>query len=50
MRFGSRQVIAAAVAIMLATAIGTGRRAVAQVSQAAAPTKPMMVEDVFKSC
>ena len=49
MRFGSRQVIAAAVTIMLATAIGVGRRAVAQGGQAAAPTKPMMVEDVFKN-
>jgi photosynthetic reaction center cytochrome c subunit len=49
MRFGSRQIIAAAVTIMLATAIGIGERALAQGSQAAAPTKPMMVEDVFKN-
>ena len=49
MKFGSRQVIAAAVAIALATAIGAGRRAIAQGGQAAAPTKPMMVEDVFKN-
>ena len=49
MRFGLRQVIAAAVTIMLATAIGMGRRAVAQGGPAAAPAKPMMVEDVFKN-
>ena len=49
-RFGWRQVTAAAVAIMLATAIGMGGRArAAQRGQAAAPTKPMMVEDVFKN-
>ena len=48
MEFGSRQMIAA-VAIMLATAIGMGRRTVAQGGQAAAPTKPKMVEDVFKN-
>ena len=49
MRFGSRQVIAAAVAIMLATAMGMGRRALAKGGQTAASTKPMMVEDVFKN-
>ena len=49
MRFGSRRVIAAAVIIMLAMAIGTGRRALAQRGQAGAPTKAMMVEDVFKN-
>src|SRR5258706_15065819 len=47
MRLRSRQVIAAAATIMLATRIGMGRRAVAQGGRAAAPTKPMMVEDVF---
>src|SRR5436309_7553988 len=49
MRFGSRQVMAAAVTIVLATAIGIDRRAIAQGGQAAAPTKPKMVEDVFKN-
>jgi hypothetical protein len=49
MSFGSRPVIAAAVTITLATAIGTGRRALAEGGQAAAPAKPMMVEDVFKN-
>jgi photosynthetic reaction center cytochrome c subunit len=51
MRFGSRQVNAAAVTvfIFLATAPETGRRALAQGGPAAAPTKPMMVEDVFKN-
>jgi photosynthetic reaction center cytochrome c subunit len=49
MRFGSRQVIAAAVAIMLATAMGMGRRGLAKGGQTAASTKPMMVEDVFKN-
>ena len=49
MRLGSRRVIAAAVTIMLATAIGMGRRALAQGGQAAAPAKPLMVEDVFKN-
>jgi len=48
MRFLSRRVIAAAVMVMVAAAIGTGRRPLAQV-QPAAPTKPMMVEDVFKN-
>jgi hypothetical protein len=49
MRLGSRQVIAAAVTIILAAAIGMGRRALAQGQQAAASTKPKMVEDVFKN-
>src|SRR5438445_5203686 len=49
MRFGSRQVIAATLVIMLATATGIGLRAVAQGGRAAAPAKPMMVEDVFKN-
>src|SRR5213083_2480033 len=49
MRLGWRQAIAAAAAIMLATAIGMGGRALARGRQAAAPTKPMMVEDVFKN-
>ena len=49
MKFGSRPVIAAAVAIALATAIGAGRRAIAQGGRVAAPTKPMMVDDVFKN-
>jgi len=49
MRFLSKRVIAAAVMLMLAAAIGTGRRVLAQGSQPAAPTKPMMVEDVFKN-
>jgi photosynthetic reaction center cytochrome c subunit len=49
MKFGSRQVIAAAVTIALAPAIGMGRRAMALGGQAASPTKPMMVEDVFKN-
>lgn len=49
MRFGSKPAIAAAVAVTLATAIGMGRLAFAQVGQAAAPTKPMMAEDVFKN-
>ena len=47
MRLGSKQVIAAAVTIVLGTAIGMGRRALAEGGQAAAPAKPMMVEDVF---
>jgi photosynthetic reaction center cytochrome c subunit len=49
MRYGSRQIIAAAIAIVLATATGMGRRALAQRGPAAAPTKPKMVEDVFKN-
>ena len=49
MRFRSRQVIAAAVAIMLATAIGIGRRVLAQEGRAVASTKPTMVDDVFKN-
>src|SRR5262252_4583343 len=48
MRFGFGPVIVAAVTITLATAIGTGRSAMAQGGQAA-PAKPMMVEDVFKN-
>ena len=48
MRLGSRCVIAAAVTIMLATASGMGRL-LAQRGRAAAPTKPIMVEDVFKN-
>ena len=49
MRFGSSQVIAAAVTMMLATAIGMGQRASAQRGQPPASTKPKMVEDVFKN-
>ena len=51
MRLGSRQLIAVAAAIVLATAIGIGRRtlAAAQGGRPAAPAKPMMVEDVFKN-
>jgi photosynthetic reaction center cytochrome c subunit len=49
MRFGPRQIIAAGVTIMLAAAIGMGERALAQGGRAAAPAKPMMVEDVFKN-
>ena len=49
MRFGSRQMLAAAATVMLATAIGTARHAMAQGNQAPAPAKPMMVEDVFKN-
>src|SRR5215472_12107279 len=49
MRFGSRHVIAAAVIVMLVAAIGMNRRVLAQGNQAAAPTKPKMVEDVFKN-
>src|SRR5438105_15126872 len=48
MIFGSRPAIAAVVIIVLAAANGIDRRALAQ-RQAAAPTKPMMVEDVFKN-
>jgi len=49
MRVGSRRAIAAAIIMTLATAIGSGRRAAAQGAQAAASTKPKMVEDVFKN-
>jgi len=49
MRFGSRHVIAAAVIVALATTIGMNRRSLAQGTQAVAPTKPKMVEDVFKN-
>src|SRR5947208_8772447 len=49
MRFGWRRAIAAAAAIMLATAIGMGRHVLAQRGRAAATTKPIMVEDVFKN-
>ncbi|PYQ97609.1 MAG: hypothetical protein DMF97_13705, partial [Acidobacteria bacterium] len=49
MRFGWRRAIAAAAAIMLATAIGMGRHVLAHGGQAAAATKPKMVEDVFKN-
>jgi photosynthetic reaction center cytochrome c subunit len=42
-------VIAAAVIVVLATTIGVNRRALAQGGQAAATTKPKMVEDVFKN-
>src|SRR5438067_9515928 len=48
MIFGSRPAIAAVVIIVLAAANGIDRRA-AQETKAAAPTKPMMVEDVFKN-
>jgi photosynthetic reaction center cytochrome c subunit len=48
MSFGSTQMIAAAVTVMLATAIGAGRLR-AQAGQAAAPVTPRMVEDVFKN-
>src|SRR5207237_9379524 len=48
MIFGSRPAIAAVVIIVLAAANGIDRRALAQ-RQAAAPTKPMMVEEVFKN-
>ena len=49
MRIGSTQAIAAVVAIVLATSIGMGRRGSAQGSQTASPSKPMMVDDVFKN-
>ena len=49
MRVGSRRAIAAAIIMTLAAAIGSGRRAAAQGAQAAASTKPKMVEDVFKN-
>jgi photosynthetic reaction center cytochrome c subunit len=50
MKFGSRPVVAAAAAIMLAMAIGMGRRAfAAQGGQAVPPAKQVMVEDVFKN-
>jgi hypothetical protein len=48
MSFGSTQPIAAAVTVMLATAIGAGRL-LAQAGQATAPVTPRMVEDVFKN-
>src|SRR5213593_4021959 len=47
MSFGSRPAIAAVVIIVLATANGIDRRALAQ--RQAAPAKPMMVDDVFKN-
>jgi len=47
MGFGWRR-IAAALAIALA-ALGTGRRTLAKGGQAAAPARPLMVEDVFKN-
>ena len=49
MRFGSRQVIPAATAVMVATLISMGQPASARGSQAAPTTKPLMVEDVFKN-
>jgi photosynthetic reaction center cytochrome c subunit len=48
MSFESTPAIAAAVTVMLATAIGTGRL-LAQAGQPAAPATPRMVEDVFKN-
>ena len=48
MGFGWKRAIAAAVAIGLA-AMGTGRRALAEDGQAAAPARPLMAEDVFKN-
>src|SRR2546430_14425876 len=48
MSFGSRPAIAAVVIIVLATANGIDRRALAQ-RQAAAPTKAGMVDDVFRN-
>jgi len=47
MRFGSRRVFAAALAMVLATATGMARHVMAQAAQAATAAKPKMVEDVF---
>lgn len=47
MRFGSRRVLAAALAMVLATATGMARHVMAQAAQAATAAKPKMVEDVF---
>jgi len=49
MSFGSKPLTAAAVTITFAVAIGAGRRPTAQGGQVSAPTKPAMVEDVFKN-
>src|SRR5207237_1874376 len=48
MTLGSKQVIAAWAAVVLATAIGVGR-ALAQGGQAAPAARPAMVDDVFKN-
>jgi len=47
MRFGSRRVFAAALAMVLATATGMARHVMARAAQAATAAKPKMVEDVF---
>jgi len=47
MTFGSRRVLAAALAMVLATATGMARHVMAQAAQAATAAKPKMVEDVF---
>ncbi len=50
MRFGSRQAIPAATVVMVVTLIAVlGQHASVQGRQAAPPTKPLMVEDVFKN-
>ena len=51
MRIGSRQMIRAAAVIMLGGVIGSSQHALAalQGPQAAAPTKPMIVDEVFKN-
>jgi len=50
MRIGSRRMILAATTIMLVGPIGFGQFALAlQGPQAAAPTKPMIVDEVFKN-
>jgi photosynthetic reaction center cytochrome c subunit len=50
MRIGSRQIFVAAAAIMFAALVGIGQQALAvQGAQAAPPTKPMLVDDVFKN-
>ncbi len=50
MRIGSRRLICAAHAILVAALIGIGQHASAlQSGQPAAPAKPMMSEDVFKN-
>ncbi len=49
MKIGSKQVIPATTAVMVTTLIALGQQVSGQSPQAAPPTKPLMVEDVFKN-
>jgi photosynthetic reaction center cytochrome c subunit len=49
MRIGSRHVALAGIVALLAALIGIGQQALAQGTQPAATTKPLMVDEVFKN-